>query len=83
MNRNSVYPSDQASKSQKDFIDEDLEQFLSIPNEDLSYRNTKYKLNGMSRIFGFYNAPIVKFMNHFVSFSNILSSKLYKTRMSF
>ncbi len=44
----------------------DMNEIPNIPNEDLNYRKTKNKVKGLSRIYSYFNAPVVKFLNHFV-----------------
>ena len=39
---------------------------LNVPNNDLSHRCTNYRLKGLFRVYHFHNAPIIKFVNHFV-----------------
>jgi hypothetical protein len=42
----------------------DMNEIPNIPNEDLNYRKTKNKVKGLSRIYSYFNAPVVKFLNH-------------------
>ena len=61
--KNSVHPAEDVEKQNK--VNEGE---VSIPNEDLSFRDVNIKLRGIYRIIAFFNAPIIKFFNHFVSF---------------
>jgi len=45
----------------------DMEEFPNIPNEELNYRKIKIKVKGLNRIYTYFSAPVVKFLNHFVS----------------
>ena len=55
------------SKDKTDIEFFDITQVPNVPNEELNYRTTKYKLKGFNRVYAYYSAPIVKFLNHFVS----------------
>lgn len=59
---NSVWP-EKKTKSE----DPNAPSPPNIPNSDLSYRCINYRIKGLGRIYHFHNAPIIKFVNHFVS----------------
>ena len=50
----------------------DIEEIPNIPNEDLNYRKTKVKVRGLNRIYTYFSAPVVKFLNHFVIFLKLI-----------
>lgn len=64
--RNTIWPANELNKSKKDDSGQQTHQLLNIPNKELTYRSTKPRLKGPRRIFSYYNAPIIKFFNHFV-----------------
>ena len=64
------------SKDKADIEFFDITQVPNVPNEELNYRSTKYKLKGFNRVYAYYNAPIVKFLNHFVSLIFVFLNRL-------
>lgn len=44
----------------------DFSQIENIPNEELSYRSINFRVTGVDRLYSYFNAPIIKFLNHFV-----------------
>ena len=61
----SIARTDSKREEKFDFIDMGI--FVeNVPNDELSFRSTKKKIKGWNRVYSFYNAPIVKFINHFV-----------------
>lgn len=80
--RNSVHPietqkSKHGSKEKTQINDDpnDFSQYYNIPNEELSYRCTNIRLKGLNRIYSYFNAPIIKFLNHFVKLLPLFISK--------
>jgi hypothetical protein len=45
---------------------------IAVPNEDLSFRNLSVQVKGIHRFYAYFNAPIIKFLNHLVSGEIIL-----------
>ncbi len=39
---------------------------LPVPNEELSFRNLSVRIRGLHRLHSYFDAPIIKFLNHFV-----------------
>ena len=55
----------------------DMEEFPNIPNEELNYRKIKIKVKGLNRIYTYFSAPVVKFLNHFVSVYTLIQLRVF------
>jgi hypothetical protein len=44
----------------------DSSKELAVPNEELSFRNLSVRITGIRRLHSYFDAPIIKFLNHFV-----------------
>jgi hypothetical protein len=62
---NSVGPEKKQNENNKDG---EINIPVDVPNSELSYRRINTRLIGPARVYHFYNAPIIKFVNHFVKY---------------
>lgn len=62
----------------KSNVTDDFNQLETIPNRELSYRQTNCKLTGIDRIYSYFSAPIIKFLNHLVNKNFNFFKKLLK-----
>ncbi|CAF0775680.1 unnamed protein product [Brachionus calyciflorus] len=63
----SIHPTKSKVYEKNSYLpDEFLNLHENIPNKELSYRQINIKLSGLDRIYSYFNAPIVKFLNHLI-----------------